>query len=338
MVDWEDFTKKFQSLPAYFPSDDDELMHTYEGILFLKVTPASSLREIKVLEVRQDDLFLISYPKAGTTWMQQIISMILKETGKDDSNDAEHTHLFFKFPFLEMSWVKHYSQLDLLPPTHRLLDHVPSPRTIKTHLPSAMLPKQLFDKKPKVIYIARNPKDLAVSYFHMHQKDITLKTYKDWESFIEDFITGNIDYGSWFDHTLFWWNRRHEENVLFMKYEDMQHDLHDAINKVANFLGANLTVAMTTHIAEQCSFNSMKKNRNCNPDTLGFMDSDPNKPKQQPEQTVDGATSDEPQAMFMRKGKIGDWKNYFSDEQSSRLDAQYKVKMEGSGLTFDFGE
>ncbi len=54
-----------------------------------------------------------------------------------------------------------------------------------------MLPQQLFEKKPKVIYIARNPKDLAVSYFHMHQKDITLQTYKDWESFINDFITGN---------------------------------------------------------------------------------------------------------------------------------------------------
>ena len=60
-----DFTKKFQALPAYFPSADDELMHTYEGILFLKVVPASSLEEIKHFEVREDDLFLVSYPKAG---------------------------------------------------------------------------------------------------------------------------------------------------------------------------------------------------------------------------------------------------------------------------------
>ena len=40
----------------------------------------------------------------------------------------------------------------------------------------------------------------------------------------------------------------------------------------------------------------------------------------------------------MYTGKIGDWKNYFSDEESSRLDAYVKDKTKGSGLTFDFGD
>ena len=84
-----------------------------------------------------------------------------------------------------------FQQLDLLPPTHKLVEKMPSPRTIKTHLPGAMLPTQLFDKQPKIIYIARNPKDIAVSYYHMHQKDITLQTYKDWSTFIHHFIIGD---------------------------------------------------------------------------------------------------------------------------------------------------
>lgn len=52
-----------------------------------------------------------------------------------------------------------------------------SPRVIKTHLPLSLLPKELTDSltandrtKPfpcgRVVYVARNPKDACVSYFH----------------------------------------------------------------------------------------------------------------------------------------------------------------------------
>ena len=47
------------------PDEDEELTHVYEGIRFLNIMPASALKEIKTFEVRQDDLYLISYPKAG---------------------------------------------------------------------------------------------------------------------------------------------------------------------------------------------------------------------------------------------------------------------------------
>ena len=47
----------------------------------------------------------------------------------------------------------------------------PSPRYIRTHLPFDLLPKQIRtgEKKPKIIYIARNPKDACISYYH-HSK------------------------------------------------------------------------------------------------------------------------------------------------------------------------
>lgn len=40
---------------------------------------------------------------------------------------------------------------------------------MKSHLPIALLPDQLWIVKPKIIYVTRNPKDVAVSYCH-HQK------------------------------------------------------------------------------------------------------------------------------------------------------------------------
>ena len=39
---------------------------------------------------------------------------------------------------------------------------------------------------------------------------------------------------------------------------------------------------------------------------------------------------------FMRKGVVGDWVNYFSEEQSAEFDAKYAQRMNGSGLEFEF--
>ena len=64
-----------------------------------------------------------------------------------------------------------------------------SPRLIKTHLPPALLPRGLIaPDRPKVVYVARNPKDVAVSYYHMHQFDTTLQNYPSWDSFLERFM------------------------------------------------------------------------------------------------------------------------------------------------------
>jgi hypothetical protein len=49
------------------------------------------------------------------------------------------------------------------------IEKMPSPRFIKTHLPAQLLPDQLWTVKPKIVYIRRNPKDTAVSYYHHHR-------------------------------------------------------------------------------------------------------------------------------------------------------------------------
>ena len=53
------------------------------------------------------------------------------------------------------------------PVTGRLLA-APSPRFIKTHLPMSLLPPKILDTA-KVVYVARDPRDVAVSSFH-HSK------------------------------------------------------------------------------------------------------------------------------------------------------------------------
>ena len=62
----------------------------------------------------------------------------------------------------------------------------------------------------KYIYVMRNPKDTAVSFFH-HTRAIPHYGYDgDWDDFFERFMSSNVDHGSWFDHVLQWWEHKSE--------------------------------------------------------------------------------------------------------------------------------
>ena len=78
-----------------------------------------------------------------------------------------------------------------MPPTHEIIDRiVSSPRTIKTHLPGHLLPPDILRQKSKIVYVARNPKDVAVSYYYFHKWIVSLPEYETWDEFFEDFMAG----------------------------------------------------------------------------------------------------------------------------------------------------
>ncbi|XP_070552310.1 sulfotransferase 1B1-like [Ptychodera flava] len=116
----------------------------------------------------------------------------------------------------------------------------PSPRVIRTHLQGELLPKQLTEGKAKLLYLARNPKDLATSMYYHFGVDPFHPNYNSWSEFYEDFITGQVAFDSWADHVLHWWNRRHWKNVLFLTYEALIEDRRSEIRRISEFLGMPL--------------------------------------------------------------------------------------------------
>ena len=81
-------------------------------------------------------------------------------------------------------------QVSLVPPFYMAINNMPSPRFIKSHLPAKLLPNQIFEKKPKIIYVTRNPKDLVVSYFHFTQYLPHLQKYETFGDCLEEFSAG----------------------------------------------------------------------------------------------------------------------------------------------------
>ena len=82
---------------------------------------------------------------------------------------------------------------------------------------------------------------------------------------------------------------------------------------IANFLNKPLSEDVIRRIAEQCSFNGMKKNAS------SFS-----------------LQTNQYKVSFLRKGVVGDWKNYFTPELNQRFENEVLEKLKGSGLKFDF--
>lgn len=120
-------------------------------------------------------------------------------------------------------------------------------------------------------------------------------------------------------HMLAFWHMRHKPNILFLKYEEMKRNLPEIIEKCSKFLNdgeSTLTPEETKIMCDYLKFDKMQKNPAVNLEPI--------------------IGSDELPVKFIRKGQIGDWKNYMDDELSDRFDKWIEEKFGGSGLEFEY--
>ncbi|XP_072042745.1 sulfotransferase 1C4-like [Amphiura filiformis] len=317
-------------------TEEEVVMYEYKGVMYpMRLCTPSLLQAMETWEARPEDIFVVSYAKAGTTWIQEVVSAI---ANKGDLEKLNKSHTFFRVPFLEFKFFMGSVALQV-PEVHTIVDKMKSPRTIKSHLPGHLLPPDVLEKKARIVYVARNPKDLCVSYYHFHIMNPQLPTPKSWNEFFEHFYTGKITFGAWWEHYLFYWNLRHEPNVLFVKFEEMKKNLKAVVEKVATFLGYTLSDDVINRIVDHCSFASMKKNPMTNPDLMFGVAQKPLDPQRKEKAANDGVTLEkqkQEKGAFMRKGKVGDWRNHFTVAQNEAFDASVQEKLAGSGLTFDY--
>jgi hypothetical protein len=248
-------------------------------------------------QAQQGDVFLVTYPKCGTTWTQYIVWLLLNK----GQPLLSHQRLDQVFPHLEEVGKEVIQQL-------------PTPHLIKTHLPYQLTP---YHRQAKYLYIMRNPFDCVVSFYHHTRGFIKHYDFADgtFDEFFDCFIKGEVDFGDYFDHLLGWYAQGNKTNMLCLTYELMQQDIRDTILRIANFLGGSfLENAKQPNILEevikQSHFSQMKKSQQ-------------RWSNQRPEKMPP----------FIRKGQVGDWKNYFSEEQVERLKHRFSEKTQGTDIT-----
>lgn len=113
-----------------------------------------------------------------------------------------------RYPFIDFDIVFEC----LSPNCVNFVEHMKSPRYIKCHLPAGLLPKQLWTKKPKIVYTARGVKDTAISLFHHYVNMQGYQGSKD--EFLEAFLDDNVFYGPYHCHVRDFWHMRQEPNIF----------------------------------------------------------------------------------------------------------------------------
>ncbi|XP_072492467.1 sulfotransferase 2B1-like isoform X2 [Notamacropus eugenii] len=206
-----------------------------------------SLNAATNFQFQDTDVLLVTFPKSGTTWMQQILSLIFN---KEDLQSIQNTPTWTRVP-----WVEHISFSDYLPQME-----ASKPRLLTTHFPARLLIHNLKNTKARVVYLARNPKDVLVSYYHFHKLAKFLPDFSSFEDFFDQFLEGKVNFGSWFNHIKDWLGVQQELNFFLITYEDLSQDPRQAIQNLSTFLGQQLEPKELENILHYCSFSFMSQN------------------------------------------------------------------------------
>jgi hypothetical protein len=150
------------------------------------------------LTVRRSDVFLVSYPRSGNTWLRFLLANALRP-----AEPATFATFGEVVP-------------DIYDETDRELRRRPSPRVLKSHEP--------FDRRyRRVVYLVRHPADVAVSYYHYLIKMRNIPPGFDVARFVDSYVRGALDgFGTWGDHVAGWLDAREgDADFLLLRYEDV---------------------------------------------------------------------------------------------------------------------
>ena len=268
-------------------------------------------------QVRQDDVYVLTFIKNGTTWSQELVWLLQNNC---HFQKAKTVPIDERFPFMDNAALEDFTMEELPPLMQgdvlKKIEDMPSPRLLKSHFHFCLLPDDLVEKSKAVICL-RNPKDTVVSYYH-HEKLITVHGYTgDFSTYFDLFMDDLVIYSSYYEYTKEAWKLRNHPNVCLLFFEDMKKDLASSVRKVAKFLGKQVTNKQIKALVDHLSFKKMKHNSAVNRDGKGkkYFASD---------------------GSFMRKGEVGDWKNYFTDEMNKRMDEAIEKHFKPIGLEFQY--
>ncbi|MEM7111914.1 MAG: sulfotransferase domain-containing protein [Chloroflexota bacterium] len=229
---------------------------------------------------REDDIIISTSIKSGTTWVQAIVrELIVHGLGDHDAGNLE------KIPLPDSGssfWIEATFSREL-GTMHAHLEAQKHRRFIKSHVPLDGLP---FYPQAKYLVIGRDARDVFMSLWN-HYSDYADAFYKQLNEASEllgtrfprcpedvhDFWRIWINQG-WFEweqegypfwgnmhHAQTWWNYRHLDNIEFFHYADLLTDTADEIQRMAKFLGIDVSDEAVSAIVKHTSLLAMRQRK-----------------------------------------------------------------------------
>ncbi|KAJ8722509.1 hypothetical protein PYW07_003689 [Mythimna separata] len=329
--------------------EEDELINTDFGmpVKYVRLGPKGFIvfknymqdaANIYNMPLRPTDVFVATYQRSGTTLSQELVWLVANDLNYEKAAEIPLTH---RYPFLEgfmffdevilqrvcddmMKTDENFNREKFLEMSSFLAKPVTPllaaasmniPRFIKTHLPMSLLPPKILDTA-KTVYVARDPRDVAVSCYHqarLFKMRSFQGEFKDfWKLFVKDLYTLT----PFFEHVKDAWEKRDDPNMLFLFYEDLSKDLPASIRRVADFFGKQLNEEQMNRLCDHLSIENFKNNTSVNFEDLrdsGVLAND---------------------ETFIRKGKSGGWRDYFDYEMTQQAERWIEDNLRDTDLRF----
>ena len=256
-------------------------------------------------QARPTDVLITTPPKAGTTWMQQILHQL--RSGGDDSFSSIDEVV----PWLEITR-KGKSWQDILQHYQTLAD----PRIFKTHCTAEQTPGI---GTASIILTSRDPRDCCVSFYHHIMNmtdDARLKSGMPAPDSFEQHVDQWLEFSAWYRNVKSWWPYQDHPKVLWLRYQDMKTDLSGILDQIVEFLQWSITAEQKQKVLEYSSFDWMK----AHDEKFSSQGSD-GKPVFKP-------------GKFVRKGKVGGYRNLMSEQQEQRIMQKAREMLEPECVQF----
>lgn len=185
---------------------------------------------------RDDDIFLVSYPKSGNTWVSFILANIIVEKLNLDM-EVNHFNIRGFIPDIQMG-----REIPMEP------GYFPFKRMIKSHA-------MFHPKYRNVIYILRDPRSVMVSYYKY------LLGLGQFKGDIGDLIRDkNYGIKTWTNHLESWLDGIVPATCFnIFKYEDFKLNPEHSVRNLAKLIGVNLSDEEFQRALFKSSFENMQK-------------------------------------------------------------------------------
>lgn len=222
-------------------------------------------------EPRAGDIVIATAPKCGTTWTQQIVSLLVFQSPEPREIQNTSPWIDFRLPPIEAVTAAIAAQ------THR--------RFLKTHLPFDAIP--IYDEV-RYIHVARDGRDAFMSW-HNHASHYSpfAREQQSAAGMADETVARPLpvlpekpaDYfdiwmtegpqarllndfpASWFfDLERSYWAQRKLPNVLMLHYADMKADLEGEMRRIAAFLDIEIAEDVWPGLVSAAGFDFMRKN------------------------------------------------------------------------------